>query len=65
MLKVLGLIFVAIGLISILWGDKKIGGGGGAIQNAFSSNPRTVKYMRIPFGLAMIYAGVQFIRSHG
>lgn len=65
MLKVFGLIFVAIGLVSILWGNKKVGGGGGAIQKAFSSNPRTVKYMRIPFGVAMIYAGIQFIRSHG
>lgn len=63
MLKIIGLMFIAIGLVSIIWGDKKVGGGGGAIQKAFSSDPRRVKYMRIPFGAGMIYAGVEFIRA--
>lgn len=65
MLKIIGLVFVVAGIITIFAGDKPVGnGGGGIIEKLFTASPKMVKRMKPIFGVAMIYVGVQFILAH-
>jgi threonine/homoserine/homoserine lactone efflux protein len=63
MLKVIGIILIATGVLAATYGDKTMGNADGLIGKLFSWPPGRAKYLKIVIGVALIYAGLKLIAA--
>jgi hypothetical protein len=62
-LKIIGTVLVLSGLIWLWFGDKEIPAKGGRVVRLLSASRGTMKWMKWPLGLGLIYLGVEVLRK--